>query len=80
MMSTGLLAGKLATIFAPEVPLLARYYDSLPLLIFGGMATAAGLAALILPETLNTKLPDTVEEAENLGKQSRKISDTTLTP
>nr|KAI8758142.1 organic cation transporter protein-like [Biomphalaria glabrata] len=43
----------------------------LPLLIFGGASIFAGLLALLLPETANQTLPDTLKDAKNLGKQSQ---------
>jgi hypothetical protein len=49
--------------------------ESLPLLLFGAMSVFSGLLALYFPETLNVKLPDTIEEAENIGKQKRRIND-----
>lgn len=44
-------------------------WSALPLLMFGGSALMSGLLVLLLPDTINTKLPDTVEEAEDLGHQ-----------
>lgn len=41
---------------------------ALPLILFGGLSIISGLLGFLLPETLNTTLPDTVEEAENIGK------------
>lgn len=41
---------------------------SLPLILFGSMGIMAGTMSLIFPETLGTKLPDTVWEAENIGR------------
>jgi OCT family organic cation transporter-like MFS transporter 1 len=49
--------------------------ESLPLLLFGIMSMFSGLLALYFPETLNVKLPDTVEEAENIGKLIRRVND-----
>ena len=40
----------------------------LPFLIFGGFTVLAGVLTLNLPETLGTKLPDTLEEAEDLRR------------
>jgi OCT family organic cation transporter-like MFS transporter 1 len=49
--------------------------ESLPLLLFGVMSVFSGLLALYFPETLNVKLPDTIEEAENIGKRMRRVED-----
>lgn len=43
---------------------------SLPLTLFGIIAFVGGILTLFLPETLNTKLPETVEDAENLGRKT----------
>jgi hypothetical protein len=51
-----------------------KVMESLPLLLFGGMSVFSGLLALYFPETLNVKLPDTIEEAENIGKHRRHIN------
>ncbi|XP_016943475.3 organic cation transporter protein isoform X1 [Drosophila suzukii] len=58
---------RFGAMLAPFVPLLASYYEPLPLLLFGGLSMVAGLLSLLLPETFNRKLPDTVEEAIALG-------------
>lgn len=42
------------------------------MILFGSMSLASGLLALIFPETHNTKLPDNIEEAENIGKAAKK--------
>jgi hypothetical protein len=46
---------------------------SLPLILFGGISLFSGLLAFYFPETHHAKLPDTVEEAENIGKKTRHI-------
>jgi len=61
--------GRIGSMVAPQMPLLEKIWKPLPLLLFGAMGTIAGLLSLLFPETLNTKLPDTIEEAENIGKR-----------
>lgn len=47
----------------------------MPSAIFGGLAILSGLLVLTQPETLGTKLPDTLAEAEVLGvTASKKIT------
>ena len=46
-----------------------RYvWRPLPNVLYGSLGLVAGILALFLPETLGQKLPDTVEEAENLNR------------
>lgn len=59
---------RFGALLAPFVPLLKFIFDFLPLLLFGIVAFISGLLAFWLPETLGMKLPDTIEEAENIGK------------
>lgn len=41
---------------------------AMPLIIFGLATIGAGLLALLLPETLNKELPETVEDAVRYGR------------
>ncbi|XP_017774915.1 PREDICTED: organic cation transporter protein-like isoform X2 [Nicrophorus vespilloides] len=61
--------GRLGSMVAPQIPLLARISPTLPLIMFGVMASASGLLSLLFPETLNTKLPDTISEAVHIQKE-----------
>ena len=45
-------------------------WKPLPSLLFGVGATFSGLLYVFLPETLGQILPDTIEQAEQLGKRS----------
>lgn len=49
-------------------------YDYIPFVTFGSMSVVAGLMTLVLPETLKVSLPDTVEEAEGLGKPTETMT------
>ena len=45
-------------------------YKVLPLVVFGCLSMVAGIATLLLPETLNKRLPDTIQQAENLANEN----------
>lgn len=48
-----------------------QYWESLPYLIFGIMAATSGFLMLLTPETLRIRLPDTVQQAENIAVAPR---------
>ena len=64
------MASRLSGILAPFILLLGNYWEPLPVIFFGVNAITAGLLALLLPETLGTSLPQTLEEGEELGSKS----------
>lgn len=68
IMSACSMIGRAGSMLAPQIPLLAKFMPSLPLLIFGIVSIVSGLLVIQLPETRNTRLPDTVEEAVEIGK------------
>lgn len=51
----------------PYIVHSASIYSSLPMLIMGILAVISGIASLLLPETFNQYLPETLEEAELHG-------------
>ncbi|KAK3777515.1 hypothetical protein RRG08_044805 [Elysia crispata] len=65
--------GRLGGMVSPYIATLDSVIDGpvgncAPLLVFGALAVAAGLLCLLLPETAKRKLPETVEEAENIKR------------
>ncbi|XP_005351879.1 solute carrier family 22 member 12 isoform X1 [Microtus ochrogaster] len=65
----GQVAARGGAILGPLVPLLGVYGPWLPLLVYGVVSVLSGLAALLLPETKNLPLPDTIQDIQ---KQSVK--------
>ena len=57
----------LANILCPLILLLNRYWPPLPSIIFGSLALVAGVLAILFPETRGKKMPDTLEDGENIG-------------
>ena len=54
------------------VDILGKVSPGIPAVIFGISSVLAGLAAMVLPETLNQKLPETVADVEAWKKPSKK--------
>lgn len=54
------------------VGLLADYWGPGPMVIMGIVAIIAGIAALKLPETVGNKLPETMEEAIEIGTKDKR--------
>ncbi|KAG7299214.1 hypothetical protein JYU34_017766 [Plutella xylostella] len=65
------MVGRIGSIIAPQMPLAALYVSWLPSVLFGGAALIAGALMLTTPETLNTRLPDSIREAEDIAQQGK---------
>lgn len=46
------------------------YWTGLPALLFGMTSLLSGALTLFMPETARTQLPDTIRQAEVIGKRS----------
>ncbi|XP_063538656.1 organic cation transporter protein-like, partial [Cydia strobilella] len=66
--------GRIGSIIAPQLPLLMVYWTGLPNVIFGAVSLVAGLLTLLVPDTADRNLPDTVGQAEALEVGSEKIA------
>ncbi|XP_052738098.1 organic cation transporter protein isoform X2 [Bicyclus anynana] len=60
--------GRIGSIVAPQTPLLMVYWPGLPSFVFGLAALIAGLSTFLVPDICDEALPDTVHQAEALGK------------
>lgn len=69
------VVGRLGVSVAPLVKLLEDIWQPFPNVIYGIAAIISGTVAFLLPETLNAKLPETIEDIEKqrYGKQSSCI-------
>lgn len=45
-----------------------KFGQALPLVIFDAASVTAGLLCLLLPETLNRKLPESIEDGIKFGR------------
>lgn len=65
------MMGRFGAIISPYIVLMGTVTDAnwLPMLVFAGAGILAGLLTLLLPETKNTALPRSLNEAENIGRR-----------
>lgn len=59
------VVGRIGSIIAPLTPLLIQFSSSLPLILFAVFSFSSSVLLFHLPETLNRKLPENVDEAFN---------------
>lgn len=69
------MVARVGGIAAPFVNMLDEIWKPLPFIILGTLALIGGLLSLLLPETLNKRLPETIEEGESFGKKVRRVED-----
>ncbi|XP_026734629.1 organic cation transporter protein-like [Trichoplusia ni] len=65
------IMGYVASIVAPFVVYLANISPDLPLLILGVLGIVGGMLCLFLPETMDTEMPQTLQDGENFGLDQR---------
>ncbi|XP_042287571.1 solute carrier family 22 member 6 [Thunnus maccoyii] len=61
------MMARVGAMVAPMVLLVGDYIPWLPGLIYGGAPILSGVAAIFLPETLGSPLPDTIQDVEDRG-------------
>ena len=67
---------RIGSISAPYiVDILGSVHAGIPVVIFGVASASAGLFALMLPETLNKRLPESVAEVERAGRRKKAMEE-----
>ncbi|CAH1800288.1 unnamed protein product, partial [Owenia fusiformis] len=61
--------GRIGGLITPQLPLLAKAWYGLPYLVMGIIPILTGIMALLLPETMNKTLPETLLEGELFGTE-----------
>jgi len=67
-MSACEIVGGIGLFISPWIVYLAKFQVQLPLLIFGGLSVLGAMVTLFLPETCDENLPNTIEDANEFGK------------
>lgn len=63
------MLGRIGSVIAPLTPAVMVYWSGIPSIMFASTAIVSALLCLTQPETLGQKVPDTIEDAERLGKK-----------
>uniref|UniRef100_A0A3Q3JS20 Uncharacterized protein n=1 Tax=Monopterus albus TaxID=43700 RepID=A0A3Q3JS20_MONAL len=61
----GAISGRIGGLLAPVLNLLAIYHWAIPIAVVSILTIASGALCLLLPETKQQELPDSIDEAEN---------------
>ncbi|XP_053953858.1 solute carrier family 22 member 4-like [Anastrepha ludens] len=69
LMSFCSMVGRFGAMVAPQTPLLTKYYENAPAILFAFCALLSGCLSLLFPETSNTILPTTLHEAHKIGNK-----------
>ncbi|XP_001358761.2 organic cation transporter-like protein [Drosophila pseudoobscura] len=65
------MVARIGGMLAPYLTFLASVWRPLPLLICGVLSLAAGLLSLLLPETHNKPMLETIADGERFGKKTK---------
>ncbi|XP_023170597.2 organic cation transporter protein [Drosophila hydei] len=69
------MIGRIGSMLAPQTPLLAKYYEHAPSILFATFALVSGFLTLGFPETADKVLPTTMEDARDLDAARPPLSE-----
>ncbi|KAH8372352.1 hypothetical protein KR093_011190, partial [Drosophila rubida] len=69
------MVGRIGSMLAPQTPLLAKYYEHAPSILFATFALVSGFLTLGFPETADKVLPTTMEDARDLAVARQVYAD-----
>lgn len=72
-LGAGSTSARVGSIFAPLINLTSEAWKPFPLIIFGILALIGGCLSLVLPETLNQQLPETIGDGEQFGRLKTEV-------
>ena len=67
----GLMMGGFGGFFGLAVQSLTEFWSPLPFLIIGSACILASILGIFVPETRGESMPETMEDALNIGKKNR---------
>ena len=69
--SSSSLVARIGGIIALVCQLLSNYWKGAPMVLLGVVAIVAGVLAIFFPETVGMQLPETMDEAINIGEKNK---------
>jgi hypothetical protein len=66
-MGLGSMCARASGALTPLITLLKSLDPMIPAVLFGTIAIISGFLTMFLPETLNTTMPQSIEDGENFG-------------
>ncbi|XP_052740997.1 solute carrier family 22 member 7-like [Bicyclus anynana] len=68
------MVGRVGSIVAPLTPVLKEYWHGIPSFMFASMAMLSALLVFTQPETRGLKMPDSLAEAEAIGRSAFTVN------
>lgn len=64
----GSMCARLSAMLTPMITLLDSFDPKIPAIVFGVISVVSGFLCLLLPETMNKPMPQSLEDGEKFGK------------